>query len=56
MRKILRKVVTDKEGTASLANIFGYKVSGKTGTSQYYKSEKKNKKTFFYFFYINQKK
>ena len=56
MRKILRKVVTDKEGTASLANIFGYKVSGKTGTSEYYKSEKKNINTFISFFYINQKK
>ena len=41
MREILRKVVTDKEGTASLANIFGYEVSGKTGTSEYYKNEKK---------------
>ncbi len=56
MREILRKVVTDKEGTASLANIFGYKVSGKTGTSEYYKSEKKNINTFISFFYINQKK
>ncbi len=56
MREILRKVVTDKEGTASLANIFGYEVSGKTGTSEYYKNEKKNINTFISFFYINQKK
>ena len=34
LKKILRKVVTDKKGTASLADIYGYNVSGKTGTSE----------------------
>ena len=32
--KILRKVVAHDKGTASLANIFGYDVAGKTGTAQ----------------------
>ena len=32
--QILRKIVTQKEGTASLANVNGYEVAGKTGTAQ----------------------
>jgi cell division protein FtsI (penicillin-binding protein 3) len=46
INKILRKVVVDKKGTASLANIFGYEVGGKTGTAQNYQNKKENINTF----------
>ncbi len=32
--KVLRKIVTDEEGTAGLANVDGYEVAGKTGTAE----------------------
>ena len=56
INKILRKVVTDKEGTASLANIFGYDVGGKTGTSKSYKDNNKNINTFISIFPHNEPK
>jgi cell division protein FtsI (penicillin-binding protein 3) len=50
INKILRKVVTEKEGTASFANIYGYDVGGKTGTSQKYGNENDNLNTFISIF------
>ena len=46
INKILRKVVIDKEGTASLADVDGYYVAGKTGTSQNYQNKNKNLNSF----------
>ena len=56
LKDILRKVVTDEKGTASLADIYGYNVSGKTGTSQYYDDKDKNINTFISFFEVLNKK
>jgi len=56
INNILRKVVTDKFGTASLADIFGYNVGGKTGTSQYYKNKNKNINTFISTFSVESSK
>ncbi len=47
---ILRKVVTEDEGTAHLADKHGYYVGGKTGTSQNYKNKNKNLNTFISIF------
>ena len=46
----MRKVVTEKEGTAKLADIHGYFVGGKTGTSQNYKNKNENLNTFISIF------
>ncbi len=50
LNSILRKVVTDEEGTASLADINGYYVGGKTGTSQRYGDEDSNLNSFISIF------
>ncbi len=50
INKILRKVVTEKEGTAKLADISGYYVGGKTGTSQNYKFKNESLNTFISIF------
>ena len=56
MNKILRKVVAEEKGTANFANIFGYKVGGKTGTAKNYKNSKKNTNTFISIFPSNKPK
>ena len=50
INKILRKVVTDKEGTGSFADIFGYDVGGKTGTAKNYINSEQNINTFISIF------
>ena len=50
INKILRKVVTDKNGTGSFADVFGYDVGGKTGTAKSYTNENKNINTFISIF------
>ncbi len=50
INNILRKVVTEDEGTAKLADINGYYVGGKTGTSQNYKNKNENLNTFISIF------
>ena len=50
INKILRKVVTDKEGTGSFADIFGYDVGGKTGTAKNYINSNQNINTFISIF------
>jgi len=54
INKILREVVTDEKGTASLADIFGYNVGGKTGTAKKYGSGDRNLNTFISIFPSNK--
>ena len=56
INKILRKVVSGKNGTASLANVFGYEIGGKTGTSKKYVDDNKNINTFISIFPSKQPK
>ena len=56
INKILRKVVIEKRGTASNANVFGYEVGGKTGTAKNYVNNKKNINTFISIFPTNEPK
>ena len=50
INNILRKVVTEKDGTANLADVNGYYVGGKTGTSQNYQNKDENLNTFISIF------
>ena len=50
INRILRKVVTEEKGTANLADIYGYHVGGKTGTSQNYINKTENLNTFISIF------
>ena len=54
LRDILRKVVSSKSGTASLANINGYYVGGKTGTAESYGNKKNRINTFISIFPANK--
>jgi len=54
LRKILRKVVSSEEGTASLADKDGYYVGGKTGTAESYGNKKNRINTFISIFPSNK--
>ncbi len=56
LTNILRKVVSSKEGTASLADIDGYYVGGKTGTAESYGDKKNRINTFISLFPTNKPK
>jgi len=56
INQMLRKVVAEKRGTASNANIFGYDVGGKTGTAKKYKNGTENINTFISIFPTNEPK
>ena len=54
LRNILRKVVSSNDGTASLADIEGYYVGGKTGTAESYGDKKNRINTFISIFPSNK--
>ena len=54
LRNILRKVVNDENGTASLADKEGYYVGGKTGTAESYGNKKNRINTFISIFPSNK--
>ena len=54
LRNILRKVVSSKDGTASLADKDGYYVGGKTGTAESYSDTKNRINTFISVFPSNK--
>ena len=54
LRNILRKVVSSKDGTASLADKDGYYVGGKTGTAESYGDTKNRINTFISVFPTNK--
>ncbi len=56
LSNILRKVVSSKEGTASLADKDGYFVGGKTGTAESYGDSKNRINTFISIFPSNKPK
>ncbi len=56
INSILRDVVSGKNGTASLADIYGYNVGGKTGTSENYQNKKNNMNTFISAFPMREPK
>ena len=56
MSSILRKVVSDKAGTAHLADKDGYYVGGKTGTAESYGNTKNRINTFISIFPTNKPK
>ena len=56
IKNILRKVVSSKDGTASLADKGGYYVGGKTGTAESYGDKKNRINTFISIFPANKPK
>ena len=56
LKILLRKVVSSQNGTASLADKYGYYVGGKTGTAESYGNKKNRINTFISIFPANKPK